>query len=760
MSFFEFPIRRPVTITIAVLALVALSFLFGSKLNIEAFPKLEIPIIAISTVYSGAGPEEIEEQVSLPIEEAVGSVGNITRIESSSQDNLSLVLVEFEYNTNMDAAAADIREKLDKIKRDLPTGAESPVIIKADPADSPVVYLALSDKNNNMRRLRSIAVNEIRKELEKIAGIASVTIVGGEERAIIVHLDRNRMDALAVTPNMVTAAIKKENADVPSGRIIADDLEFNVRSMGKLKSIKDFEDIYVTTRNGEPVFLKDVATVEDGHKEIRTITRSNGTPCVTLEIRKNTDANTVKVADAVKAEVDKIQARMPAGIELKMVYDQSKFVRSSLKDLQDNAIEGSILAIIIVLIFLGSFKSTMVIGLSIPISVSITFLIMYFDGLTINMMTLVGFILAIGGLVDASIVVLENIFRHLEMGKDSFHAALDGTKEVGNAVTGAVLTHIVVFFPIFIMSGIAGQIFKPLAKTFIYAMTCSLITAVTVVPMLCNKILQGEYEAMQSSKGLMSRYLKAWDHLFGKVRETYFRMLNWSLYHRPLIVILAVIVFALSIYLAGFIKTELQGKWDRGDFLVNVETPVGSSLERTGRVVKEVEDFILKSTPELDTVTTTVGKTGSGGRGGGASVSSEAPRFGGFIVSLKPAEERHKNKMRTMYEVEDMISEKFKNYPAASVQTAELFNISGRKPIEILIRGNDLEKLASLAEGLKEKMKPIAGLKNLEISYRPGLPEYRIRVNRRKAAELGMGSGEVSALLRMLMAEDLSLIHI
>ncbi len=753
MNIFSFSVRRPVTVTVIVLALVIISLIFTPKLNIESFPKIDIPVITVTTIYKGAGPEEIEEQVTIPVEEAVGSVGNITRIDSISSEGMSMVMVEFEYGTNMDAAAADIREKLDKIKNRLPEDAENPIISKVDVADRPIIQLTLTDEKGNLRRLHSFAKNEIKKDLEKIAGVSSVEILGGEERAIEVKLDRSRLEAYSIPPNMVVSAIARENVDIPAGHITSKDLEFNVRSVGQFKSVRDFENIMIAHRGREPIYLKDVATVIDGKKEVRTITKSNGFPCVTISIKKNTDANTVKVADAVRKSLDDIRRKMPASFHLEMAYDGSTFVKSAINDLKENAIQGGMLAIIMVLIFLGSIKSTAVIGLSIPISIAVAFLLMYFNGMTINMITLVGFILAVGSIVDASIVVLENIFRHIEMGKDPFKASVDGASEVGGAVMGAVLTNVIVFIPMFLVKGFAGQIFSELAKAYIFALLCSLAVAVTVVPMLCSRFLAGEVERQQHPKGISGWYLKWWNKVFGVIRGTYYRMLKWSLEHRPVVIMVAIGIFVLTAALSTMLKTELAGKWDRGDFIIQIETPVGSSLSRTAKVVNKVEDYILQNIPERKNVISIVGKLPTVRRGA-SMAGQKSPYLGGFTVVLKDAAVRKKLGERNMYDVMDDITNRFKDYPGASIRVMESFSISGRKPIEILIKGNNFDTLTKIANNLKEKLKSVKGLKNLEISYRPGVPEYKIKVDRRKAAEVGLNAGVVYQTLRILMAED------
>ncbi|MCE1245076.1 MAG: efflux RND transporter permease subunit [Firmicutes bacterium] len=748
MNIYTSSVRHPVAVTVLLLAVMVMAFIYAPKLNIESFPKIDVPAIAISTVYQGAGPEEIEDQITIPMEEAVGSVGNIEEIESSSSEGLSVVVVRFFYGTNMETATADVREKIDRIKRDLPTGSENPVVSKADPADKPVVRLAMTSGTGDMRRLRSIATNDIRKELEKIAGIASVKVSGGEERAIAVRVDRNRLEALSIPVNAVTAAIARENNDIPSGRITASNLEFGVRSIGQMKSVDDFRNILVGTANGKPVYLKDVAVVEDSAKEVRTRTRSNGKPCVTLEVKKNTDANTVVVADEVKKAMEKINKELPPGFSLSLAYDQSTFVRDNIKNLEEMGYEGAILAAIFILIFLGSMRSTLIVSLSVPFSVIATFLLMYFGGLTINMMTLVGFILAVGNIVDCSIVVLENIFRHLEEGKDLYSAAIDGTTEVGGAVLGGTVTAIIVFVPIMLLKGLAGQIFTPLAKTYCFALFCSYVAAITIVPMVSAKFLGKELE--NRHKGFMGVYNKWWEGFFGWVTKIYTRMLGWALSHRFQVIVIAILTLATSLFLAKFLRVSMTGQWDRGDFLVQIETPIGSSLDRTEKVVNDVEKYLLETYKnENDSVITDLGQSAAATEGAG-STSGSSPRFGGFTVTLIP---RDKRKI-SMYEIMDRITDKYKDYVGAKVTVNEVFSMSGKKPLEIQIRGNDLAVLEKTANELKAKLQSVEGLKNLDLNYRPGSPEYKIKVDRQKAAMLGLGTGQISQVLRMMLAED------
>jgi hydrophobic/amphiphilic exporter-1 (mainly G- bacteria), HAE1 family len=748
LDLYTFSIKRPVTVTVIVLALIVISFVFFARINIEGFPKIEVPIIAVSTVYRGAGPAEVEEQVTTIIEEAVGSVGNIKQIESLSQDNSSLVIVELQYGTNLDTAAADIREKIDRARRLLPADIENPVVIKADPSDQPIIRLTLSDQNNNLRRLRSIAENDVRKELEKIGGIASVRVTGGVQRAIMIKTDSERLQALSIPVEQVVGAIARENVDVPVGRVRTSELEFSVRTIGKIDSVRDFEEIMVGTIDGKAIFLRDVASVVDGTKEVRAKSRVNGKPCVTIDVRKNTDANLVNVAGDVKKRVDSLRQELPPGFELTVAFDQSVYILSAIKNLQETAIMGGILAIFIVLLFLRSVKSTLVICISIPVSIILTFLLFYFNDVTINMITLLAFILAIGSIVDASIVILENIYRHLEMQKPPQQAAIDGAREVGGAVFGAVMTNAIVFVPIFLITGLPGQIFTPLAKTIISTMLCSLASAIFIVPMVASRILSAE--SLGDKKGFAKRFEDLWESYFENgLKVKYKNALAWCLNHRTLVVIVTFIVFVLSIVSGAQVRSAIMGKWDRGDFSINIETPVGSSLEHTERVVMDVETYLLENVPEIKSAVVDIGNLASSSMGRGSSDAS--PRLGGITVDLGDAEKRK----RSVYEIQDEVIEQFRNYPGADIRVQEMFSIAGRSPVEILVRGDNLDELSRIGERIRIQLQRVPGLINLELSYRPGAPEYRIRIDRKAAASLALSAGQVYNTLRMLMEEDL-----
>ncbi|MFH1454019.1 MAG: efflux RND transporter permease subunit [Armatimonadota bacterium] len=757
MNFFKLAVTKPVAVTVILLGIVALGLIYAPMINIESFPQIEVPVASVITSYPGAGPGEIEEQVTKPIEEQVGSISGIKQISSTSIENVSIVIAEFNYGTNMDTAMADIREKLDLVKHTLPEDAKTPAASAVNPSASPILILSFFGEEDS-KKLRSIAENDIKPLIEQLPGVGSVTVSGGMERMIQVAVDKDKMEAVNVSPFNIISALKQENINLPAGKIIGEYQQFNLRTKGEFTSLKDIEKVPVAVRGGVPVYISDIAEVIDSHKEIKTISRFTDNSdkekgavsvgCVTIEIRRNEDANIVKVAKLIKKRIEGINKDLPAGAGIYVAYDSSVYIEEAIRNLADTAVEGAILAILVLFLFLGSVRSTFVISLSIPISIIGTFLIMYFTNVTINMITLTALILGIGRIVDDSIVVLENIFRYMEEGYDAVSAAIEGTKEVGLAITASTFTTISVFFPLFLIQGIAGQIFTPLSKTFAYAILMSLLVSVTAVPMLCARFLKDEAERKES-RNFIDKFLASFNKLFESLSAYYRKVLSWALNNRKKVVLIAAGSFIASFLMLPFIPVTLMEKWDRGDFIVNIETPQGSSLSRTDELVKRVEKRITDTTPGLKAIISYSGKSAGQSRMSLGSGSGQ-PHIGGMTVSLVPKEKRKKSVYKIMKELEDSLSK----MAGGKITVREEFSITGKKPIAINIKGNDLSKLTSISGEILDKIKNIKGLKNIDLNWREGAPEYQFIIDRRKVADLGLGYGNVASVIRQLVAED------
>lgn len=739
---FEFAVRRPAAVTVIVLALFGLGIYYGNMVNVEFFPKLDIPIVTITTIYPGAGPEEVEEQVSKPMEESLGTVGNLKKISSTSRESLSMVVLEFEYGTNMTETVADVREKIDEVKMRLPEDARPPVVIKADPSASPVMRLALSGQMD-LKTLRSIADDDIKKELEKVQGVAFVNVTGGFQREILVAVDGKKLKEYGLTPGGILQTVQMENINIPGGRITTSNLEFQVRTVGQFQTVEEIQNIYVGKVGDRRLFLGDVATITDTHKEQRSISRINGVPCVSLQIRRNTDANVVKVCDKITESLPDVRRFVPQGASLEIIYDESEFVKKSIRAMKETAVEGAILAILVIFIFLGSLRSTLVVSLSIPISVIATFILLYFDKLTINLITLSAFILAIGRVVDDSIVVLENIFRYGEEGKTPFEAAIEGAREVGLAVLASTFTTMSVFFPLLVVSGIVGQVFRPLAKTYMTALFLSMVMAVLLVPMLAARVIR--INSRIEKKGFWGRLFERWNIIWGKVEDFYRMLLSWALSHRKSVVLIAVGLFIMGIVIFGAVPKEMAPKIDQGETAISIEAPLGSSVYRTDRIIKEAEHLLTKEVPEMKHLIADVGMAPSGQQSMTSSgEGSEEPRKGGVSIYLVDKKQRK----RSIYTIQDVIRPLFAKIAGASIRVASSHSFSGEADLQMIIKGDDLTKLAELGEKYKKIIENIPGAADVDLNWRSGNPEYRISIDRVKAAQLGLNLAQIASTVR------------
>ena len=740
---FEFSVRRPVTITIVTIGFILLGLFLGAKLNIDMFPEMDIPVVTISTAYPGVGPEEIEDQVTKPIEEAVGTIGNLKKISSSSMENLSIVALEFRYGTNMIEAVSNVREKLDAARSKIPSDAKPPVVVKADMAATAVLRLVLSGEKD-LRTLRTIADQDIKKDLERVAGVASVTITGGLERNIIVEVDRDKLEKYNLPIQQVVSALQAENINLPGGKLTTTKLEFQVRTVGEFKVVEDLPTILVGMAGNKPVYLRDVALVKDTFKEIKSKSRLNGQPCVTLDIRRNSDANVVRVCDAVREAIKGINQNLPSGTKLLAVFDQSEYIKNAIDNMKEEAFEGALLAIAIIFLFLASGRSTLIIALSIPTSIIATFMLMYFRHLSINMITLAGFTLGIGRIVDDSIVVLENIHRHMEMGKPRMQAAIDGAQEVGLAVLASTFTTISVFLPLFLVKGFVGQIFTPLSWTFAFALICSLVVAITVIPMLSARLIS--VGSRERKTGLLGRILNSWNEFWKMLDARYRLLLEWALGHRRTVILSTFAIFVVSLVMMGiFVQVEMAPKMDHGRGAITIETPIGSSLQRTDDVVRQVEEIIRKNIPEMRDMIADAGKSPSSTMSMGAD--QEKSRMGGVTFYLVPSKQRK----RSIFMIQDEIHPELKTIPGATIRIEAQESLSSGKPIEVIIKGDNLNILSQLGLSVKKVVENVPGIIDADLNWRAGNPEYRVVMDRVKAAHLGLNLAQVALTLRTLV---------
>src|SRR5438128_3862810 len=612
MNFARFSVTRPVAVTMRIAALVLLGAICLTRLPIDLLPAVSFPTCAVVTQWLNVAPEEIEAQVTRPIEQAVSSVPNMYQVSSSTVEGTSTVRVQFQWGTDIGQGAVDVLQLVERARQRFPTDPtlQTPVVFKYDPSQLPILSFGVSGEQDPVK-LRTMLDNQVTPILESGEGVASAVVTGGEQRAIIVDVDPDRLRAYHLSLNDVSKRIAQENLNLPAGIARQGSTEYTIRSLGWFTSPEEMARIPVGSFSGQLVSLGQVAAVRDEHQETRLYTRLNREPACGVVITKQSGANTVSTAQAVFDKIKQAQ-RMYPNLQFSLAYDQSQFISDSINNVRDSALIGGALAILILLFFLRNIRSTLVVALSIPISIVSTFALLYVCGFTLNSMPLGGLALATGLIVDDAVVVLENIFRHIERDKKRpAEAAVTGASEILSAVVASTLTVIVVFLPLLLLKGQAGQMFTQFALVVIFSIAVSLLDATTVVPMLASRLIQGEAHAenvedhphnwIERMFARFGQWLDALDH-------SYRNGLQWALRHRWWVLGGAAAISAASFLLVPQIGTELMPQTDSGDFTVTIKMPVGTALSKTNQVMKQVEQ-ILTSNPNVETAFSAAGTT-------------------------------------------------------------------------------------------------------------------------------------------------------
>ncbi|ADL13354.1 efflux RND transporter permease subunit [Acetohalobium arabaticum] len=731
MKLSDFSVDRPVTTVMVILIIIVLGGIAFTRLSVDLYPDMTIPVVSVSTRYSGAAPEEIEESVTRPLEEGLATVDDIDSVSSTSRENLSQVTLEFDWGTDMDMAAVDVREQVSQIKEHLPDEADDPIVRKIDLDQIPIMIFGISSDHRSGLELKEFAEDNIKDELEKIPGLASASIVSGENRQININVDRKKLEGYNLSINQVTAALHQENVNLPGGEITERPTEYLLRTEGQFESIEDIENVIITMRQQKPITIKNVAEIEDGYKDRSVYVRVNERKTVGAMVTKQSGANTVEVIDRAKEKLDKIREDLPSDIYIDISRDQSKFIKKSIATVQQNVLVGGLFAVIILFLFLRSFRSTFIIGAAIPITVVAAFGLLYYSGYTLNLMTLGGLALGVGMLVDNSVVVLENIFRHLRHeGADPIRAAKQGSDEVGTAVFASTMTTLAVFIPISFVEGIARELFGPFSMTIAFALLASFIIAVTFVPMSSARLL-----SFSNVKEDDAQEEKITVRAANKVLNIYRQILDWCLDHRKTVLAIAVILFAASLALFPFIGKEFMPDSERDSFRIMIELPVGTGLETTNQEAKKIEKIVTQI-PEVQVAFNLVGDTGGKGSTSG---SNEAM----FMVRLVDEE----NRERSTSEIQESIRSKLPSIPGAEIRFAEASMIGGGggddSPLSIKIFGGDLDRLESIADQVKKEVEKVKGTRDVHSSVDEGKPEIRVDVDRKRAADLGLGVNKI-----------------
>ena len=613
-------VKRPVFATvIALLFTVVGAFSYGS-LGVDRFPKIDFPIVTILTVTPGAAPEQIESEVTDKIESAVNTLSGIDELRSVSVEGVSQVFVQFTLDKDIHVAAQEVSERVNSIKNTLPPGSEEPQIIKLDPDATPILTLVISGPGDE-RDVTEFASKTIKRQIESMNGVGQVTVIGGRERQINVWVDPDKVKKLGLSPLDVERALRAQNIEYPSGRIEQGPVVFTVRTLGRVKSVEELRDIAIMSRDNYIIRIGDIATVEDGKAEPVSVGYMRGKPAVILNIRKQSGQNTVEVVDTVKERLEEVKLQWPEGYGVRIARDQSEFVGNAIGAVKEHLIVGSFLAALVVLLFLGNFRSTLISALAIPVSIISTFALMSRAGFTLNSLTMLGLTLAVGIVIDDAIVVLENIHKHLERGKDPIRAALDGTKEIGLAVLATTLSLIVVFLPVAFMSGIVGRFLNSFGLTMAFSIFVSMIVSFVLTPMMSSKLFKRhEPGHVQKPPSKYSPY--------ALVERAYMAILGWCMRHRWVVVIATLLTLVSTVPLAGIADKNFLPEEDESQFGITMRAPEGVSLEATriiaGRIAAELEDL-----PEVEYAVTTIGDD-----------AQQTPNLATIYVKLKPAAKR------------------------------------------------------------------------------------------------------------------------
>jgi len=749
MWFTRVSLKNPVFATMVMLALVVLGLFSYQRLKVDQFPNIDFPVVVVSTEYPGASPEIVESEVSKKIEEGVNSIAGISALTSRSYENQSVVVIEFQLNINGRKAAEDVREKVAAIRPSLRTEVKEPKVLRFDPSaraiwSLAVVPQAVQGQAPSAVELTNWSEQVLKKRLENVRGVGSVSLVGGTRREINLYLQPSAMEALGVTADQVVSAVRNENQDLPAGAIRSLEQERMVQIESRMKRPEDFERIIVARKGSTPIRLSQVARVQDGAQELETMALYNGQRTLLLTVQKAQDENTIDVINGLVKTVAEMQNQTPSGIRLEPITDGSRPIRVAVDNVRRTLIEGAVLTVLIVFLFLNSWRSTVITGLTLPISLIGTFMFMQMFGFTINMVTLMALSLCVGLLIDDAIVVRENIVRHVQMGKNAWNASMDGTQEIGLAVLATTLSIVAVFLPIGFMEGIIGKFFHEFGITIVAAVLISMFVSFTLDPMLSSIWHDPSIEAHGQRHAPVTFYDKtigrvtSWfDRGTDQLAEGYQKILAWSLVHKRKTVLMAVGIFALSIFMLRFVGTEFVPKADFSETTVNFQTPVGSSLEATEAKARQVEAIIR----ELPEVRYTLATLNTGNSLGKNSTS--------IYIRLVDRKDRQRN----VDEMSGVLRERLSQVPGITVTHVGLLDsVGGNKQVEFSLQGPDQRELERLALGVMDKVRNIPGLVDLDSSVKANKPTIRVEVLRDSAADLGLGTAQIARPLRTLVA--------
>jgi len=757
MSIPRLAIHRPVTMFMISGVITLLGAISLTRLPVDLMPEFEQPTLTVRTTYTGVGPLEMEELITRPMEQAVSAVPGLTRVESTSSEGQSQVRLNFDWGADLGEAADEVRTRIDRMRNRLPEDADPPTIFKFDSNALPIMQLGVEGDFDPVT-LREMTQNDLSPRFERVDGVAAVQVNGGLRRQIHVELSKEKITALNLSVASIVQTLQNENQNTPLGEIYQGDASFLVRSLGQFQNVEDIRNVVVMTRQGVPIYMRDIAEVKDSTEERRSFMRINGKPGVQLQVQKQSGKNTISVAKGVKAEVARVNAEVQ-NVHMLVMQDNSLFIERAINNVQEHALVGGILVVLIIFAFLRDFRSTLIVSTSIPVSVIGTFALLYFSGYTLNTMTFGGLALGIGMIVDAAIVVLENTHRHLHMGKDRMTAAIEGSEEVWSAILASTLTHIAVFIPLLFLSGTASIMFTQLSVVVMFSLAMSLFVAVTIVPVLCSRWLRTpDQEAARS--GITGALYRVSERFLERMDEAYRKAIHVALSHRPTVIAVAAALVAAAVVIYPRIGVELLPQTDEGEVNVNVELAVGTRIEPTEVALLQLEDMIREHVPELRSIITQGG--GGGGGGGGFGGFGGNTNRGQIRLILSKREER----TRTNDEISQALRRELAGLPGVIVranpaggnfQMARLLGGgggggNGDSRLSLEIRGHDLDDARRVAADVVRVMEDTPGIADVRLGRDEGRPEISVRVDRPKAAMLGMTVQSVATTIQTNVA--------
>ena len=729
-------VRRPVFASVLILSLTVIGVFSFTQLGIDQFPNVDFPAIVVTTRLPGAAPEQVETEISDHIEEAVNTISGIDTLTSVSSEGVSQVVVGFNLEKSTDVAAQEVRDRVSRILPLLPRTVQQPIVEKRDPDAFPVLTIAVT-ADKPVRDISEYADKVLRRQLESADGVGQVLVLGSRNRQINVWLDAGRLQAHNLTVNDVARALQTQNADIPGGRLDQGALSVTMRTRGRVESPAEFGDIVIREIGGHPVLVRDVARIEDGEADPQTVATVNGSPTVLLQIRKQSGTNTVEIVNGVKARLAVLRGTLPAGYELRIVRDQAEFIEASIRSVEEHLVVGSILAALVVLLFLGNLRSTVIAAISIPTSIIATFGLIRYMGFTLNMLTMLALTLSVGIVIDDAIVVLENIYRFIEeKGMPPMKAAVEATREIGLAVLATTMSLVAIFVPVAFMSGIIGRFMASFGLTMAFAILVSLVVSFTLTPTMSARWLKVKRPSEDKDHHIHD---SKHSRVFGPLDRGYTRMLQWSMAHRGVIATLAVLVFFSSVPLFRFVKINFTTQDDQSAFDLSVRAPEGTSLDAT-QVLADRIATAIRRIPEVDYTLLTVA-------GDGAGTQNNASIF----VKLVPIEARRRDQFDIQGQVRTDI---LKPYADRGFRVNVGGGGFGGNGVQYVLQGPEIAGLQRYSDELLEKVKGIPGVVDADTTLDNGKPELSVRMDRAKAADLGVQLSDAAEALRLLVGGD------